>query len=94
MPTMCGSQYGSSDASVTCVKLSPSSDKATWSKYLRLIEQRFEHTSWKSSEGLLLMGGNHAAGSWKSVEMIKANGKSKLLDFSLKTYTRYVTLAI
>ena len=94
MPVMCGSQFGSSDASVTCIKLSPSSDKASWSKYLRLIEQRFEHTSWHSPEGLLLMGGNHGAGSWKSVEMINSKGKSELLDFSLKTYTRYLTLDI
>jgi len=54
-PIICGGRWGSTGYS--CLQLSPTSEKGSWTKYATLKEDRHGHTSWVSPEGIVLMGG-------------------------------------
>ena len=47
---------GGGDAQNYCLEFSPSSPEV-WTRYANLTEARYEHTSWVSSAGLVLIGG-------------------------------------
>jgi len=60
---------------------SPTSSSSVWTKYADLHIKRYEHTSWASSQGPVLVGGYEPYGvnSEKTAELVKGN----ILPFTL-----------
>ena len=87
--TACGG-YGSinGDASRTCVTFDTSSGQ--WSTSHTLQHSRYKHSSWMSSKGVVLMGGDGgiegSGSSGTTSELLNSNGRSTP-SFSLKYHT-------
>jgi len=80
LPTLCGSiDYGRPHKS--CVQLTPPSRLGKWAPYATLEVYRRTHSSWVSSSGLVLIGGNSGG---TTTELVPAGGK----NFTLETLTR------
>jgi len=57
-PVLCGGGGQDSDGN-SCIQLYPPTREGRWTQYATTLEPRNRHTSWVSSEGLLLVGGHN-----------------------------------
>ena len=55
-----------------------------WATSHTLLEERYDHCSWRSPEGVLLMGGG---GSSHTTELLSNTNSSTALSFSLEYNT-------
>jgi len=69
--TICGGGYSNSDTLTSCLSLT---DEGTWNKTATLLEGRYDHSSWASPSGLILLGGG---GSIRTSEKIGEDGTSR-----------------
>ena len=79
----CGGGFGSS-LQTTCVKWS--SDSGSWSQSHTLRQERTQHVSLATEDGVYLMGGQDSS-SWRTTELVKEDGSVED-GFSLKYDTR------
>ena len=76
---LCGG-YEDHDPSTTCMSYTA----GAWVTSHTLLEERHDHCSWRSPEGVLLMGGE---GSPRTTELLSNINSSTALSFSLEYHT-------
>ena len=78
---LCGGYgYEDPDPSTTCMSYTA----GAWVTSHTLLEERYDHCSWSSPEGVLLMGGE---GSPRTTELLSNIDSSTALSFSLEYHT-------
>ena len=73
---LCGG-YEDHDPSTTCMSYTA----GAWVTSHTLLEERYDHCSWRSPEGVLLMGGG---GSPRTTELLSNTDSTTSLSFSLE----------
>ena len=76
---LCGG-YEDPDPSTTCISYTA----GAWVTSHTLLEERYDHCSWRSPEGVLLMGGE---GSPRTTELLSNIDNTTALSFSLEYNT-------
>ena len=75
VPILCGGHSQHSSKLTSCLQLTPVSASGVWTKYATTRESRRSHSSWISSTGLVLMGGDYKSGrssrlNYRSTEIV------------------------
>merc|ERR1719186_135094 len=52
----------------SCIQFTPTSAGGVWTNYATTIKKSQSHSSWVSSAGLVLMGGEHSSNRWDILE--------------------------
>jgi len=72
-PVICGGggNTGNTATATSCLQFTPTSFGGVWTNYTSTMESRYDHTSWVSSAGLVLMGG-YSSGT--TTEIVPSGG--------------------